>query len=144
MRSFLDEVSLNDDREDKDDIEKKTGVCLITLHAAKGLEFPVVYLPGLEEGILPHKRSIDEGRKDEERRLLYVGITRARLKLTLSHCRHRVKWGQKQTCMPSSFLKELDRQYLEEFDHARFMKEDLGAEESVDYFAMLKQEMLEG
>jgi len=144
LRSFLDEVCLNDDREDKDDIEKKSGVCLITLHAAKGLEFPIVYLPGLEEGILPHKRSIDEGRKDEERRLLYVGITRARQKLTLSHCRHRVKWGQKQTCMPSSFLKELDREYIEEFDHARFMKQELSAEDSVDYFAMLKQQLLEG
>jgi DNA helicase II / ATP-dependent DNA helicase PcrA len=144
LRSFLDEVSMNDDREDKDDIEKKTGVCLITLHAAKGLEFPIVYLPGLEEGILPHKRSIDEGRKDEERRLLYVGITRARRKLTLSHCRHRVKWGQKQTCMPSSFLKELDRQYIEEFDHAQFMKQELSAEDSVDYFAMLKQQLMEG
>ncbi len=144
LRSFLDEVRLNDDREDKDDIEKKTGVCLITLHAAKGLEFPIVYLPGLEEGILPHKRSIDEGRKDEERRLLYVGITRARQKLTLSHCRHRVKWGQKQTCIPSSFIKELDRQYIEEFDHAKFMKQELSAEESVDYFTMLKQQLMEG
>ncbi len=144
LRSFLDEVCMNDDREDKDDIEKKTGVCLITLHAAKGLEFPIVYLPGLEEGILPHKRSIDEGRKDEERRLLYVGITRARQKLTLSHCRHRVKWGQKQTCMPSSFIKELDRQYIEEFDHAKFMKQDLSAEESVNYFTMLKQQLMEG
>ncbi|MCE9519679.1 MAG: UvrD-helicase domain-containing protein, partial [Verrucomicrobia bacterium] len=144
LRSFLDEVCMNDDREDKDDIEKKTGVCLITLHAAKGLEFPIVYLPGLEEGILPHKRSIDENRKDEERRLLYVGITRARQKLTLSHCRHRVKWGQKQTCMPSSFIKELDRQYIEEFDHAKFMKQELSAEESVDYFTMLKQQLMEG
>ena len=141
LQSFLDEVSLNDDREDKDDIEKKSGVCLITMHAAKGLEFPVVYLPGLEEGILPHKRSIDEGRKDEERRLFYVGITRAKDKLTLSHCRYRVKWGQKQTCMASSFLKELDRAHIEEFDHAAYMKESMDADEGASFFADLKKQL---
>jgi len=144
LQAFLDEVSLNDDREDKDDIEKKSGVCLITMHAAKGLEFPVVYLPGLEEGILPHKRSIDENRKDEERRLFYVGITRAKRKLTLSHVRYRMKWGQKQTCMPSSFLRELDRQYLEQFDHAAFMKEDVNVDDALDYFAMLRKQIAEG
>ncbi|OYW69288.1 MAG: DNA helicase UvrD, partial [Verrucomicrobiales bacterium 32-60-5] len=73
LAGFLDEVSLNDEREEKDDIEKKKGVCLITMHASKGLEFPVVFLPGMEQGILPHKRSFDEGRVDEERRLFYVG-----------------------------------------------------------------------
>jgi DNA helicase-2/ATP-dependent DNA helicase PcrA len=144
LQAFLDEISLNDDREDKDDIEKKTGVCLITMHASKGLEFPVVYLPGLEEGILPHKRSIDENRKDEERRLFYVGITRAKRRLTLSYVRYRMKWGQKQTCMPSSFLNELDRKYMEEFDHAAFMKEEVEPEEALDYFAKLRKEMMEG
>lgn len=142
LQAFLDEVSLNDDREEKDDIEKKTGVCLITMHAAKGLEFPVVYLPGLEQGILPHKRSIDEGRGvDEERRLLYVGITRAMRKLTLSHCRYRVKWGQKQTCMASTFLQELDRTHLEEFDHAAFMKEDVGADDAADFIAAMRRQL---
>lgn len=144
LQQFLDDTSLNDDREDKDDITKKTGVCLITMHAAKGLEFPVVYLPGLEEGILPHKRSIDEGRKDEERRLFYVGITRAMHRLTLSYCRYRMKWGQKQTCMPSSFIKELDRTHIEEFNHAAFMKEELDVEEGLNYFAMLRKQLAEG
>lgn len=144
LQQFLDETSLNDDREDKEDITKKTGVCLITMHAAKGLEFPVVYLPGLEEGILPHKRSIDEGRKDEERRLFYVGITRAMHRLTLSYCRYRMKWGQKQTCMPSSFIKELDRTHIEEFNHAAFMKEELDVEEGLNYFAMLRKQLAEG
>jgi len=140
LQAFLDETSLNDEREDKDDITKKTGVCLITMHAAKGLEFPVVWLPGLEEGVLPHKRSIDEDRKDEERRLFYVGITRAKQKLTLSHCRYRVKWGQKQTCMPSSFLNELDRKHVEVFDHAAYMKEDLSADDAADFFASLRRQ----
>lgn len=141
LQDFLDETSLNDDREEKDDITKKTGVCLITMHASKGLEFPIVWLPGLEEGILPHKRSIEEGTKDEERRLFYVGITRAMRRLTLSHCRYRMKWGQKQTCMPSSFLKELDKKHVEVFDHAAYMKEDLSAEDAADFFASLRRQM---
>ena len=142
LQGFLDEVSLNDDREEKDDIEKKTGVCLITMHAAKGLEFPIVYLPGLEQGILPHKRSIDENRVDEERRLFYVGITRAMRKLTLSHCRYRVKWGQKQTCMASTFLNELDRTHVEVFDHAAYMKEDLVADDAMDFMAAMRAQLL--
>ena len=142
LQAYLDQVSLNDDREEKDDIEKKTGVCLITMHAAKGLEFPIVYLPGLEQGILPHKRSIDEGRGvDEERRLLYVGITRAMRKLTMSHCRYRVKWGQKQTCMPSTFLNELDPKYIEQFDHAAFMKEDVSVDDAADFIAAMRRQL---
>jgi DNA helicase-2/ATP-dependent DNA helicase PcrA len=144
LQTFLDEVSLNDDREEKDDITKKTGVCLITLHAAKGLEFPIVYLPGLEEGIIPHRRSILENTKDEERRLFYVGITRAMRKLTLSYARFRVKWGKKETCAPSSFIRELDDKYLETFDHGAFMKEEVSVEEGLSYFQMLKKQLAEG
>jgi DNA helicase-2/ATP-dependent DNA helicase PcrA len=138
LGGFLDEISLNDEREDKDDIEKKKGVCLITLHASKGLEFPIVYLPGLEKGILPHKRSYDEGRLDEERRLFYVGITRAQKKLTMSHVRHRMKWGQIQTELPSPFLEELDRTHIEELDYSKHMKEQVPVEETGDFFAGLK------
>ena len=144
LGGFLDEVTLNDEREDKDDIEKKKGVCLITLHASKGLEFPVVYLPGIEQGILPHKRSFDEGRVDEERRLFYVGITRAKQKLTISHTRTRMKWGQKQTSLPSPFLKELDRKFITELDYTRHMNETVSVEENTNFFsglrAMLSQE----
>jgi DNA helicase-2/ATP-dependent DNA helicase PcrA len=138
LAGFIDEVSLNDDREDKDDIEKKSGVCLITMHASKGLEFPVVYLPGVEQGILPHKRSHDEGRVDEERRLFYVGITRAKQKLTLSWARFRMKWGQKQTSLPSPFLRELDREYVDEVDYSRHMKQPIAKEEHASFFAGLK------
>ncbi|MBE2282968.1 MAG: UvrD-helicase domain-containing protein [Prosthecobacter sp.] len=144
LGGFLDQVMLNDEREDKDDIEKKKGVCLITLHASKGLEFPIVYLPGIEQGILPHKRSYDEGRVDEERRLFYVGITRAKQKLTISHTRTRMKWGQKQTSLPSPFLKELDRKYITELDYTRHMNETVTVEENTNFFsglrAMLTQE----
>ena len=139
LAGFLDEVSLNNDRDDDDgDITKKKGVCLITMHAAKGLEFPVVYLPGMEQGILPHKRSYDEGRIDEERRLFYVGITRAMKKLTLSYVRWRVKWGQKQSCLPSPFLKELDTTYVDQVDYARHMKETVTTEESASFFKGLR------
>ncbi len=140
LAGFLDEISLNDEREDRDDddITKKKGVCLITMHASKGLEFPVVYLPGVEQGLLPHKRSWDEGRVDEERRLFYVGITRAMKKLTLSFVRWRMKYGEKQAQLPSPFLKELDRTYVEERDYAKHMKETVGVEESRSFMEGLK------
>ena len=139
------EISLNDEREDRneEDIMQKKGVCLITMHASKGLEFPIVYLPGCEQGILPHKRSYDEGRVDEERRLFYVGLTRAMKKLTLSYVRWRMKYGEKQAQLPSPFLKELDRTYVEEQDYGKHMQEPVTAEESASFIsglrAMLKQ-----
>jgi DNA helicase-2/ATP-dependent DNA helicase PcrA len=80
----------------------------MTLHAAKGLEFPVVFIAGLEQGILPHSRSSEDARElEEERRLLFVGITRAERELYLSHCRVREFRGQRQATLPSSFLMEL-------------------------------------
>lgn len=138
LGGFIDSVTLNDEREDKDDIEKKKGVCLITLHASKGLEFPIVYLPGIEQGIMPHKRSFEEGRVDEERRLFYVGITRARQKLTMSFVRFRTKWGQKQSSLPSTFLNELDRTHVDEMDYTMHMKETPTQEENTNFFAGLK------
>ena len=125
LQSFLDDSALSADREDED-LESKQGATLITLHASKGLEFPIVFLVGLEEGFLPHTRSIAEGTKDEERRLLYVGITRAQDNLTLTYCSKRVKWGQDTGCQPSSFIGELDDEYI---DHTTY-EDILGAEPS--------------
>jgi DNA helicase II / ATP-dependent DNA helicase PcrA len=142
LAGFLDEVCLNDDREEKDDITKKKGVCLITMHASKGLEFPVVYLPGMEQGLLPHKRSFDEGRVDEERRLFYVGITRAMKKLTMSLVRTRVRYGKSEFQQPSTFLRELDRTYIEERDYAKHMKETVTKDEAKSFMASLKAQML--
>lgn len=127
LQSFIDHSALASERED-DDLEKKQGATLITLHASKGLEFPIVFLVGLEEGFLPHTRSIAEGTKDEERRLLYVGITRAQDQLTMTYCSTRIKWGQETGCQPSSFIGELDDEHL---THTTY-DDILGAEPSTD------------
>ncbi|HEX9044779.1 MAG TPA: UvrD-helicase domain-containing protein [Candidatus Limnocylindrales bacterium] len=83
-------------------------VTLITLHAAKGLEFPVVFIAGLEEGVFPHSRALDDERQlEEERRLAYVGITRAKQRLFLSHAWRRATWGAGQASVPSRFLLEI-------------------------------------
>lgn len=103
---WLEEISLSSA---VDRWKDETGaVTLMTLHAAKGLEFPVVFIVGLEQGILPHSRSNDDSRDlEEERRLLFVGITRAERELYLSHCRVREFRGQRQVTIPSSFIDEL-------------------------------------
>jgi ATP-dependent DNA helicase Rep len=88
-------------------------VSLMTLHAAKGLEFPHVFLIGMEENILPHQNSIESGALEEERRLAYVGITRAQRNLTFSYCTHRKKYGEINECEPSRFLSELPADDLE-------------------------------
>ena len=95
-------------------------VFLMTLHAAKGLEFPHVFIAGFEEGILPHHASLDEDRLSEERRLAYVGITRAMKTLTLSFCNRRKRQGELVECEPSRFLSELPEDDLawEGKDHA--------------------------
>ena len=108
LRGFLDEMMLRQERLEDSDEAKGSGVTLITLHAAKGLEFPQLYLIGLEEGLLPHDRSKVEGTVDEERRLLYVGTTRARQTLMLTWCNQRIKYGSASPCALSSFAKEFD------------------------------------
>jgi len=82
-------------------------VALMTLHASKGLEFDVVFIVGLEEGLLPHARSVAEGMLEEERRLLYVGMTRARWRLYLSLAHQRSLYGTVMLNGPSRFLSEL-------------------------------------
>ncbi|MDP4624120.1 MAG: UvrD-helicase domain-containing protein [Akkermansiaceae bacterium] len=136
LQSFLDDSALASERED-DDLEKKKGATLITLHASKGLEFPIVYLVGLEEGYLPHFRSITEGTKDEERRLLYVGITRAQELLTLTYCSVRMKWGQKTGCQPSSFIGELDDKYIEHTTFDDIQNVEMSSDDLDDFFSSM-------
>ncbi len=107
LQGFLDEMNLDRDRQE-DEEDSARGVTLITLHAAKGLEFPHVHLIGAEEALLPHSRSLSEGTLDEERRLFYVGITRAMKTLTITHCQNRKKYGSTELSLPSRFLKEIE------------------------------------
>jgi len=114
LERFLEELALDQDREEDDEHSKdKEVVTLITMHSCKGLEFPHVRIVGLEEGLLPHARSIEEGTLDEERRLFYVAITRAMKTLSLSHCAARKKYGQLSPCHPSRFLRELPPHLVE-------------------------------
>lgn len=111
LTNFLEESALvgQDDDFKNEDPNKQSGVRLMTLHSAKGLEFPHVYLVGLEEGLLPHQRAVDglDSAIDEERRLAYVGITRAKDFLTLSRAESRFKWGKRRESVPSRFLWEM-------------------------------------
>jgi DNA helicase-2/ATP-dependent DNA helicase PcrA len=112
LTGFLEKVALLDrDEPGNDSKEKKLAqdaVVLMSLHASKGLEFPQVFLPGCEEGFLPHKKSVSETFDvDEERRLCYVGITRARERLTLLHARERKKYGKMEPRERSRFLDEI-------------------------------------
>ncbi len=114
LAGFLQQMALSttDDDRDKESKLDRDAVALMTLHAAKGLEFPEVYMVGMEENLLPHHRSIgaDGAAVDEERRLCYVGVTRAQRRLTLSLALSRTKWGKPRPTQPSRFLYELTGQ----------------------------------
>ena len=129
VRDFLDWLARKGEQDGKNLLELTQTIALITmlegqdgrepdavrlstLHAAKGLEFPHVFLVGLEEGLLPHRESIASGNVDEERRLLYVGITRAQRSLHLSFCRRRKRAAAPVECQPSRFLAELAQEDL--------------------------------
>ena len=116
LHAFLEQITLDNEREDKDDDAPGDAVTLITMHSCKGLEFPNVYIVGLEDGLLPHSRSKIEGTLDEERRLFYVAVTRAMQTLTISHCGGRKKYGTLMPCHPSPFLNELPPELVEHAD----------------------------
>jgi DNA helicase-2/ATP-dependent DNA helicase PcrA len=111
LTGFLDQVSL---LADTDMVRDDAPVVLMTLHSAKGLEYDAVFLVGLEEGLMPHARSLEsEDAIEEERRLVYVGMTRARERLHLSWAQSRQVFGQRRTSQPSRFLEEIPRDRLE-------------------------------
>lgn len=114
IAGFLEDVALggNEFSDSKDKSQKQNAVSLMTYHSSKGLEFPIVYMVGMEEGILPHRRSLvsDGDDVEEERRLCYVGVTRAQDELTLSLPLQRKKWGKPRDTFASRFLYELTGQ----------------------------------
>lgn len=120
LTNFLENVSLveqeymPDPTTDSEQVKKKDAVTLMTLHAAKGLEFPYVFMVGMEEGIFPHSRSLmDKNELEEERRLCYVGMTRAKVRLFLSYARKRIFFGQRTSNVVSRFILELPEDVLE-------------------------------
>ena len=115
LAGFLEEVSLVADADEIPEGEDHGGVVtLMTLHTAKGLEFPTVFLTGMEEGVFPHSRTLGEKKElEEERRLAYVGLTRARKRLYLSRAEYRSAWGAPNYNPPSRFLEEIPEDLIE-------------------------------
>ena len=128
LGDFLEEISLISDmsnhKEDGDE------VTLMTIHSAKGLEFDVVFLIGMEEGIFPHNISLMEDGLEEERRLCYVGITRARDILYLTNAKRRMLYGKDTMNMPSRFIDEIDKRYLEEASNGVKVQEKINVKEA--------------
>lgn len=115
---YLENLSLLSDLDKTED--KDNSVSLMTMHAAKGLEFPIVFVVGLDEGLFPGKRSIDEGNVEEERRLFYVGITRAREKLFLTSSKSRRNYGKPIFYKPSRFVDEIIDKVIVEEDSSSY------------------------
>ncbi len=113
LSSFLQEISLYSDQDALRDDEGGGQVTLMTLHNAKGLEFESVFMLGVEEGIFPHSRSLEENDVEEERRLCYVGMTRAKERLTMIHATRRSLYGRSDANLPSRFLDELPAEGVE-------------------------------
>ena len=117
LEDFLEEISLVADIEEHK--ESNDEVTLMTIHSAKGLEFDVVFLIGMEEGIFPHQNAfVEENGIEEERRLCYVGITRAREKLYLTNAKRRMLYGRESINQPSRFINEIDEKYIEEAENS--------------------------
>lgn len=122
LKNYLDRILLMSMEENNDE-ENKKGIMLMSIHSAKGLEFPYVYISGMEEGILPHHKSSSEKEIEEERRLCYVAMTRAKKHLTLTYCLSRTKMGKKVERSPSIFLEEMQKGLPEDMamDEEEFM-----------------------
>jgi len=132
---YLNRITLIS-RDDMEDEEDKGKVNLMTIHASKGLEFPVVFIIGAEDGIIPHARSMEEGdgNVEEERRLFYVAITRARDKLYISSCQKRRKMGGPVECTPSPFIQEIPENLVEYHEPSAPVETD----EALDILAAMK------
>lgn len=134
LQGFIETLAL-DDKPEKE--KEQSGVTLVSLHSSKGLEFPVVFIVGVEEDMIPHIKSADEpGGLEEERRLMYVGITRAMKELFLTYTAYRVKYGTKTMSMPSQFLGEMPDEIIEhigfEGEAEEFDAEDIDIKDDYD------------
>ena len=139
LAGLVSHLSLMSILENDEDKNEQDAVQLMTLHAAKGLEFPNVYLVGFEEDSLPHHQSQDVEGLEEERRLAYVGITRAEKSLTISHAKTRQKFGELQHCEPSRFLFELPDEDLDGAEHlGSKLSESEKKQQGLNTFADLK------
>ena len=135
LEKYLEDMTLDEEREEDKEAEGDA-VTLITMHSCKGLEFPHVYVVGLEDGLLPHSRSKIEGTLDEERRLFYVAITRAMKTLSLSYCLGRKKYGQIVPGHPSPFLKELPGELVE--NASEKSKQPVAVAQGKNYFDAMR------
>lgn len=146
LKNFVEKLLLQDsqdNQEEEDDDVRKNEITLMTLHSSKGLEFDIVYLLGMEEELLPHKKTIIMGEDiSEERRLCYVGITRAREKLVMTYCKERKIYGKDTPRFKSRFLNELDHLYVEQ-DRQNFghMSEEEAKEYKSNFFAGLLDQL---
>lgn len=134
LTEFLQHIFLLAEKQDDDPSGQ---VRLMTVHAAKGLEFDQVYVIGMEEGIFPHRNALDENRMEEERRLMYVAMTRARFLLTLSYSLTRRRFGTIEKCAPSPFLKEPDQSVLRWVD--KEVDGEEAHEEAQDHMAAMRK-----
>ena len=143
LADLVNKLTLLDTLDRDEDNDRSNQVHLMTLHACKGLEFPYVFLVGMEENLLPHRSSIDEDNIEEERRLAYVGITRAQRNLTISLCKKRRRFGEVIDCEPSRFLEELPQESLKWQGHGVEMPKEEQQERGRAHLANLR-EMLGG
>ena len=132
LQDFLESISLSSDIDNLE--EKEDSITLMTLHSAKGLEFPVVFLVGMEDGIFPSYRSISEQSElEEERRLCYVGITRAKKKLFLTCAKQRTVFGSTSCNMVSRFLKEIPKEYLNGHEEINGKRQETEVREEIEW-----------
>lgn len=138
--TYLNRITLLS-RDDGNDENDKGKVNLMTIHASKGLEFPVVFIAGAEEGLIPHARSVDDngGNVEEERRLFYVAITRARDKLLISSCQKRRKQQSIVECTPSRFLDEIPENLVEYHEPAKEVSQEKGHEYLMNMLSQFKK-----
>ena len=145
LREYLEQIALkeSDDRNKKDDSNQEA-VRLMTIHAAKGLEFPVVYLAGCEQHLFPHQMAIDEGSLEEERRLCYVAMTRAKLQLFITYAQKRRVMNTVTVRRPSMFLDEIPPEYIDFVKPTDLTTPEENQELGFDYMAQIKERLKKG